>query len=73
MSNMYTTYEPRHNKTYSKTFVTYKDSDQCVNPSSMARVLVHPPLDSPEAVEDTCDQQRLLSDCVDAQADLRLG
>ena len=31
--------------------VTSKDSDQPVHPPSMARVLVHPSLDSLEAVE----------------------
>ena len=39
---------------------------------SIARVLVCPPLDSLEAVEGTCDQRRLWSDCVDTQADLSL-
>ena len=29
-------------------------------------------MDTPEAVEETCDQRRLRSDCVDAQADLSL-
>ena len=48
--------EPAHDKTYSKTCVTGKDSDQPVNPPSIARVLVHPSLESPEAVEGTCDQ-----------------
>ena len=38
----------------------------------MVRVLVHLSLDSPEAVEGTCDQRRLRSDCADAQADLSL-
>ena len=60
------------NKTYNKTCVTSKDSNQPVHPSSMARVLVHPSLDSPEAVEGTCVQRRLWSDCADAQADLSL-
>ena len=27
---------------------------------SMARILVHPSLDSPKAVEGTCDQRRLI-------------
>ena len=40
------------------TRVTSKDPDQRVHPPSMARVLIYPPLDSPEAVEGTCDQQR---------------
>ena len=39
-------YEPAHDKTYNKTCVTSKDSDQPVHPSSMARVLVHPCKDS---------------------------
>ena len=40
--------------------------------TSMARVLVYPFLDSPEAVKDICDQQRLRSDCASAQSDLSL-
>ena len=62
--------EPAHDKTCNKTCVTSKDSDQPVHPLSMARILVYPSLDNPEAVEGTCDQRRLWSDCVDAQADL---
>ena len=54
-----TTYKLVHDKTYNKTFGTRKDSDQPVHPPSMARVLVHPSFDSPEAVEGTCDQRRL--------------
>ena len=46
-------------KTYNKTCVTSKDSDQPVRPPSIAKVLVHLSLASPEAVEGTCDQQRL--------------
>ena len=38
---------PAHYKTY-KDCVTSKDSDQPVYPSSMARVLVYPSLDSAE-------------------------
>ena len=63
------TNEPAH-KSYDKTCVTSKDSDQPVHPPSMARVLVYPSLDSLEAVESTCNQGRLRSDCVDTQADL---
>ena len=48
--------EQVHDKTYNKTCVTSKDSDQPVHPPSMARVLVYPSLDSLEAVEVTCDQ-----------------
>ena len=48
--------KPALNKTYSKTCVTSKDSDQPVHPSSMARVLVYSSLDSPEVEEDTLDQ-----------------
>ena len=48
--------EPAHDKTYNKTCETSKDSDQPVHPSSMARVLVHPSLDSPEAIEVTCNK-----------------
>ena len=52
-------YEPVHTKTYNNTCVTSKDPDQPVHPPSMARVLVYPSLDSPEAVEGPCNQQRL--------------
>ena len=38
----------------------------------MAKILVILSWDSLEAVEDTCDQRRLCSDCADAQADLSL-
>ena len=38
----------------------------------MARLLVYPTLDSLEAVEGTCDQLRLLSDCTDVHADWSL-
>ena len=51
--------EPAQSKTYNKTSVTRKDSNQPVHSHSMARVLVHPPLDSLEAVESTCNQGRL--------------
>ena len=56
-------HEPAHDETYSKTCLTSKDSDQPVHPPSMARVLVYPYLDSLEAVEGTCDQQRLIRLC----------
>ena len=46
--------------------MTSKDSDQPVHPPSLAKVLVHPSLDSPEAVEGTCDYGRRMT----AQADL---
>ena len=52
-------YEPALDKNYNKTCVTSKDSDQPVDPPSEARVFVHPSLDGPEAVEGTCDWQRL--------------
>ena len=53
-------FEPAHDKIYSKTCLTSKDSDQHVHPTSMARVLVHPSLDSPGAIEGTCGQRRLI-------------
>ena len=53
------TNEPAHDKTYRKTFVTRKDSEQPVHPSSMAKVYVYPSSDRLEAVEGTCDQRRL--------------
>ena len=46
-------------KTYNKTCVTNKDSDQPVQPPSMARVSFIPFLDSPEAIEGKFDQRRL--------------
>ena len=51
--------EPVHDKNYNNTRVTVKDSDQLVHPSSMARVLVYPSLDSPMAVEGTSYKRRL--------------
>ena len=47
-------------KTYNKTCVTSKDSDQPVHPTSMARLFVSPSLDSLEDVEGICDQLRLI-------------
>ena len=35
----------------------------------MARLLIYPSFNSPEAVENTCNQQKLRSDCTDALAD----
>ena len=61
-----------HDKTYNRTCLTSKDLDQPVHPPSIVRVLVYPSLDGPEAVEGTCDQGRLWSDCADAQAVLSL-
>ena len=51
-------YEPAQDKTDNKTCVTREDSDQPIHPPTMARVPVHPSLDSLEAVEGICDQQR---------------
>ena len=36
------TYEPAHDKTHNKTYVTSNDSDQPEHPPSMERVLVYP-------------------------------
>ena len=52
--------EQEHDKTYNKTCVTSKDSDQSVHPPSMARVLIYSSLNSLEAVEGTFDQRRLI-------------
>ena len=52
-------FEPAHNKTYNKTCVTNKDSDQPVYPFSTAMVLVHPYLNNPETVKGKCDQRKL--------------
>ena len=55
--------------------MTSKDSDEPIHPPSMARILIkifYPSLDSPEAVEGTCNQKRLWSDCTYVQADLSL-
>ena len=38
-----------YDKIYSKTCVTSNNSDQPVHPSSIARVLVYPTVDSPDA------------------------
>ena len=54
------------------TCMTSKDSDQPVHPPRVARFLVHPSLDSPDAVEGTCGRGKFWSDCVYAQADLNL-
>ena len=45
-------------KIYNKTYVTSNDSDGPVHPPSMARVLVHPSLDSPEdrSINEDSDQ-----------------
>ena len=50
-------------QTYNMTCMTSKDSNQPVHPHSMTRVLVHLSLDSLEAVEGTCHQQRLVRLC----------
>ena len=60
-------FEPAHDKTCSKTYVTSKDSDEPVHPLNLERVLVYPSFNSLMAVEGTCDQRRLLSDCANAQ------
>ena len=57
-----------HKKTYKKTGVTSKSSDQPVHPSSIARIRVYPTVDT-LVVESKYDQRRLWSDCVDAQSD----
>ena len=48
--------EPAHDKTYNKTCVPSKDWS-----AYTYSVLNYPSLDSPESVEDTCDQRRLWS------------
>ena len=53
------TNELAQDKTYYRTCVTSKDSDQPVHSARMARVLVYPSLDSLAVIESTCDQQRL--------------
>ena len=53
--------QPAHDKTYNKTCVTGKDSDQPVHPPSMARVLIYPTLESPETTDGTCNQRSLIS------------
>ena len=48
---------PAQDKTYNRTCMTSKDSDQPVHPHSMTKVLImYPSVDSLEAVEGTCDQ-----------------
>ena len=46
-------FEPAQDKTYSKTSVISKDPDQPLHLPSIARLLMYPSLDSPEAVEGT--------------------
>ena len=41
-----------------KTCVTNKHSDQLVHPANIARVFFYLSMDSPEAVEGTCDQRK---------------
>ena len=54
-----------HNmSTYDKICVTSKYIDLSVHPPSMAMVLLYLFLDSPGALECTCDQRRLRSDCL---------
>ena len=50
LPGVYFPYGPAHDKTYNKTCVTRKDSVQPVQPLNMARILIYPFLDSPEAV-----------------------
>ena len=52
--------EPAHDKTYNKTCVTNKGSDQPVHLHSMARALVYSSLNILEAVEGTCDQRKMI-------------
>ena len=52
--------EPGHDKTYNKTCVTSKDSDQPVHPPSVARLLFYFSLDSPEAVEGIMRSAKIL-------------
>ena len=49
--------DPVQDKTYNKTCVTNKDSDQPVRPHSMAMNFFYPSLDSQETAEGTCDQK----------------
>ena len=49
-------FEPVHDKSFNKTCVTSKDSDQPVHLSSLAGVVIFPSLESPKAVEGTCHQ-----------------
>ena len=60
VDGIFVLFEPAHNKTYSKTCVTSKDSDQPVHSPSIARVLVYPSLDGVDAIEGTCDQRILI-------------
>ena len=63
----------RTTKTYNKYGLISKYSDQPVNQSTQfGKGLVYPYLNRLEAVEGTCDQRKLRSDCADAQADLSL-
>ena len=50
-------YETAHDKTYNKTCVTSKDSDQPVHSPSKAIILSHSSFDSLEVAEGTCNQR----------------
>ena len=65
-------YEPAHDKTYNKTCVTSKDSDQPVHPPSMPMVLVYPSFGLTGDRRRHLRSVKTLSDCADAQADLSL-
>ena len=60
-----------YDKTYYKTCVTIKDSEQRVHPLSTTTVLVYLSLDSPKAVGGIAISEDS-KDCVDAKTDLSL-
>ena len=53
-----TEYDPVHDKTYNKTYVSSEDSDQPIH-TQYGKDHDYPTLNSPEAIEDPCDQRRL--------------
>ena len=55
VSNLLMSYDPAHDKTYNKTCVTSKDSDQPVHLPNMTWGLFYPSLDSLESVEGICN------------------
>ena len=55
--------KPGHDKTYNKTYVTSKNSNQPIHQSSMSKLLVYSSFGCQEAVEATCDLWRSWSEC----------
>ena len=65
-------YEPRHDKTWLREFLTRPDTNRLAQPQKLARVLKFQLYILEILYYLSSEQQRHWSDCVDAQADLRL-